>query len=51
MQQGPGDIQGLGDGLLQPQGGGGDTQLLVPLLLLSLPLLGGSPVPGVQGRG
>lgn len=46
MQQGPGDVQGLCNGFLQPQGGGGDAQLLVLLLLLPLlPLLGGSPVP------
>lgn len=46
VQQGPGNIQGLGDGLLQPQRGWGDAQLLTLLLLLpSFPLLGGSPVP------
>lgn len=49
VQQGPGNIQGLGDGLLQPQWGRGNIQLLALLLLSSLPLLGGSPVPRVQG--
>lgn len=44
MQQGPGNIQGLRDGLLQPQRSGCDAQLLLVLLLPSL-LLGGSPVP------
>lgn len=45
MQQGPGNIQRLCDGLLQPQRSGGDAQLLLVLLLPSLLLLGGSPVP------
>lgn len=45
VQEGPGNIQGLCDGLLQPQRGGGDAQLLLVLLLPSLLLLWGSPVP------